>query len=381
VTSYERYAIGARIGMVAYSLVFYPLKFLWPLNLSPMYELPARVDLGAWPFLPALLLVVAVTVALVAGRRRWPGTLAAWTYFAIMVLPVSGVVHSGSQIVNDRYSYLSGIGFAVLAGATVVWVLSQQERGRISATTCSVVLAGMVGVIATLGLASWNQAHVWRDSETLWRWAVEVDPACAICHGNLGAAITGDPSGPARIIEGEGHLRRAIALRPDNPIPYFNLGNLLLVRRQYDEAEIAYRRFSDLWPGSANGQRRLGLLAILRGRYAEAIVLLEGAWGIQGQGAPTPDVAASALLARAISLVEDEPASLTLLGQTLLETGKVAEAVPVLKRSVELNPGGLAAREALVQAYRGIGRADMAEAELAALRRLHPGARERARLR
>src|SRR5215470_12655585 len=41
VTSYEAYGPVARLAMTAYSLAFYPLKFLWPVGLSPMYELPA----------------------------------------------------------------------------------------------------------------------------------------------------------------------------------------------------------------------------------------------------------------------------------------------------------------------------------------------------
>ncbi|MGH7317740.1 MAG: hypothetical protein ACREJS_15940, partial [Candidatus Rokuibacteriota bacterium] len=198
VTSYDSYGVDARGGMVAYSLVFYPIKFVLPIRLSPMYELPARVDLASWPFLSALLAVAGVTAALVLGRARWPGGLAAWTYSALMVLPVSGVVHAGSQLVNDRYSYLSGIGFAVLAGAGVLGVLRLRARGRVSRTTVSVLAGGAALSVLTLGLAASSQTQVWRDSETLWRWAVEMDPACSLCHGNLGSAITSTELGLVR---------------------------------------------------------------------------------------------------------------------------------------------------------------------------------------
>ena len=77
VTSYESYGPAARVGMVAYSFIFYPVKFILPVRLSPMYELPARVDLLSWPFLPAVLAVAGVTAVLVLGRTRWPGGLTA----------------------------------------------------------------------------------------------------------------------------------------------------------------------------------------------------------------------------------------------------------------------------------------------------------------
>ena len=373
VTSYDRYGAGARVGMVAYSLLFYPIAFLWPMHLSPMYELPARVNLGAWPFLPALLALVAVTGTLVLARRRWPAILAAWTYSALMVFPVSGVVHSGSQLVNDRYSYLSGLGFALLGGGALRAGLALRERGRVSRPVAAGVAAAAALTVVLLGLSTWTQTHAWRDPEALWRWAVDMDPACALCHGNLGAAITESPTGSARLEEAETHLRRALALRPDSPIPYFNLGNLLLVRRQYTEAEAAFKTYNELSPASTLGLARLGLLAILRGQYADAISFLEQARGGSAvrTSAPAPT---AGLLSVAVELVEDDPGALALLGQVLVDQGHPSEAVGPLTRAIAAAPGTVAPRVTLVQAYRKTGRADLARTELEELRRLDPTA-------
>jgi Flp pilus assembly protein TadD len=381
VTSYDSYGLAARIGMVAYSLVFYPVKLILPLRLSPMYELPPRVDLTSWPFLPALLGVVVVTTVLVWGRARAPAGLAAWMYSALMVLPVSGVVHAGSQLVNDRYSYLSGIGFAVLAGGGVCWVLRLRERRRASGATVSVLAAGAALSVLTLGLAAWNQTYIWRDSETLWRWAVEMDPACSLCHGNLGSAITGTELGLARLDEAEAHLRRAIVLRPDNPIPYFNLGTLLSVRARYAEAEAALRRYLELVPGSPGGLGRLGLLYLLQGRLEEAVPLLERARGLPPSSPSDRGAPAVASLESVIRLSEDDPGSLTLLGRALVEQGKPRDAVVALERAAALAPALVPARFWLVRAYRAGGRDDRARGELEILRRLDSGAAEAAAVR
>jgi Flp pilus assembly protein TadD len=372
VTSYELYGAMSRVGMVAYSFIFYPIKFVLPVRLSPMYELPARVDLLSWPFLPALLGLAGVTAALVLGRTRWPGGLAAWTYSALMVLPVSGVVHAGSQLVNDRYSYLSGIGFAVLAGAGVLGVLRLRERGRATMTTVSVLVGGAALIVLTLGVAAWTQTQVWRDSEILWRWAVEMDPACSLCHGNLGSALTSAELGQARLDEAEVHLRRAIVLRPDNPIPHFNLGTLLSVRTRYDEAEAAFRRYLELQPGSPTGLGRLGLLYLLQGRLDEAVPLLLRARGLPA--APPRGAGGQAPLATAIGLVEDDPGALMLLGRALVEQGNPGAAVFALTRAAALAPSAVPAHFWLVQAYRGVGRGDLAQEQMEILRRLDPGA-------
>ena len=375
VTSYDSYGVAARVGMVTYSLIFYPIKFLLPIRLSPMYELPPWVDLASWPFLPALLGVAGLTAALVLGRARWPGALAAWTYSALMVLPVSGVVHAGSQLVNDRYSYLSGIGFAVLAGGGVLGVLRLRERGRVSTTTVSALTGGAALIVLTLGLAAWTQTHVWHDSETLWRWAVEMEPACSLCHGNLGSAITNTELGLARLDEAEAHVRQAIELRPNHPIPHFNLGSLLLsVPTRYGEAEAALRKYLELLPESPSGLGRLGLLYLLQGRLEEAMPLLERARGLPL--GPSPDMGgpASTRLAKAIGLVEDDPGALTLLGRALVEQGEPVDAVFALTRATALAPLAVPARFWLVQAYRGVGRVDLAQEQLEVLRRLDPRA-------
>ena len=138
VTSYDQYGAVARIGMVAYSFVFYPAKFAWPMHLSPMYELPRRVDLGAWPFLAALLAFGVVTVVLVLARPRWPGGRRLDPLDARAVLPISGVVDSGSQLANDRYS--RGGGDALVeprlrpagAGGAVLSAWRLRGEGRLS---------------------------------------------------------------------------------------------------------------------------------------------------------------------------------------------------------------------------------------------------------
>ncbi len=118
-----------------------------------------------------------------------------------------------------------------------------------------------------LGVTAWSYSLVWRESETLWRWAVEVDPDCGVCHGKLGESALGGPGGPARATEAEGLFRRAIALRPDLPDAYYNLGTALVTQGRYADAEAPLRSYMDRAPWSASGPERLGLVYLLQGRY------------------------------------------------------------------------------------------------------------------
>src|SRR3989442_6309204 len=102
--------------MTAYGILFYPWKWLWPTGLSPLYELPARVDPLAWRFLLPIIALAVVTGLLLAFRRHWPAGLAAWAYSAVMLLPVVRPLHSCNQLAHERYNYLYRLGFPVLAG-------------------------------------------------------------------------------------------------------------------------------------------------------------------------------------------------------------------------------------------------------------------------
>lgn len=282
VTGYGEYGVGARLAMTAYSLVFYPWKWLWPAALSPMYELPVTVNPLTPRFLAPLLLVPAVTAVLIVLRRRWPAVLAVWLYSCLMILPVSGAIHSGFQLAHDRYSYLSGLGLAVLAGGALVAVLRAGAQARLRPRLVGLLLGTAAIVAVGLGAETWRQSRLWGDSQTLWRWAVDLDPACSICNSNLGAAVIHTPSRtPVTAAFAEPYFRRAIALRPERPTPYHNLGGALALQGRLAEAEVAFKEFLRLSPHVPEAPGRLGMLYVEQQRYGEAIPLLRAALAME----------------------------------------------------------------------------------------------------
>ena len=317
-TDYQQYGPAARLAITAYGIVFYPWKWLWPLGLSPLYELPAHVHPLAPRFLLPMVALVAVTVLLVALRRRWPGLLAAWLYSALMVLPVVGPVHAGHQLANDRYSYLSGLGFAVLAGAALGWALRASQRGLLS--PLAVRLCGLGAVLSLLGFASatWVQAGGWKDSETLWAWAVELDPDCAACHSNLGEAI-----GRERPREAEAAFLQSLSLR-DRPITRSNLGAVLELQGRLDEALRQYEQALDRDPGLVEALANLGSLHARVGRDEQALPLLRRAFRVAPEFPELRANLGGALRRRGIQL-EGE--------------GRAAEARLLFEESLRVAPG------------------------------------------
>jgi Flp pilus assembly protein TadD len=390
-SAFSQFGIDARLALAAYSFWFYPASTIWPIGLSPLHEVPVSPDLLQARFLAPFLGLLAVTAILVVLRRRVPGALAAWAHSAVVVLPVSGIAHSGSQLVSDRYSYLAGLGWALLAGYGVIWATRLRRRGRLSRWVSAVGVSGVGLLVAALAVGTWGQSGTWRDSETLWRWATEQDPACAMCEAILGEAIVyGAPGGRVRLDEGEAHVRRAIALRPTMPLPHYTLGTMRLARGEYADAEASLRTYIRLAPGLSQGPARLALIYLVQGRVTDALPLLRRARELEHRppGDPNPPAAAPGstgtddpAFVEAVRLLGDRSEDLEYLGQALVQQGKAAMAVLPLERASALAPSSASPRVWLVQAYEAAGRPDRAREELAVLRRLDPVAAGRLSVR
>ncbi|OGK80186.1 MAG: hypothetical protein A2X52_04375 [Candidatus Rokubacteria bacterium GWC2_70_16] len=284
VTGYGEYGLAARVALVGYTPWFYPRAMLWPVGLSPLYEIPGWVNPVEWRFLGPMVAVALTTAILVALRRRWPAGLAAWAHSAIVLLPVSGIVHAGYQLAHDRYSYLSGLGFALLAGAALVWTAGAARAGRVAPWVPRALAVAAALAVLGWGAGAWRQTRIWQSSESLWQAALAADPECALCNNNMGAAIVRSrQAGPAPLRLAEAHFRYAILLRPERADPYHNLGALLAGQKRYHEAEWALRTYMRLSPAAPDGPLRLGMLYADQGRYAEAIESLDRALQLRAE--------------------------------------------------------------------------------------------------
>ncbi|HYB42612.1 MAG TPA: tetratricopeptide repeat protein [Candidatus Methylomirabilis sp.] len=241
---------GERLAISAYALAFYLWKAIAPFNLSPLYELPERIDLWGWPYAPAMLVVAALSLAALWGRRRWPGFAAAWVGYIAILFPVLGIVQNGWQIAADRYTYLAGMGWALLAGAVAArWCGARPEaQGRREA---ALALAAAL-IAAILGALTWEQAKAWHDTRALWTRAIDSAPS-ATAHYNLGVLLVGR----GEFAEAAAHYRSALAIEPGFAEAHNNLGVALTELGQRDDAIRHYREALRIKPAYADARRNL----------------------------------------------------------------------------------------------------------------------------
>lgn len=219
--------LAARPLVAADSVGFYLWKLAWPARLVPDY---GRHDYrGLLSLAPA-----AILVALILLRLKTPLLLAGYLIFLAALLPVLGFVPFDFQEISnvaDRYMYLPMLGAALALAA----VMSRFDSVAIR--------AGAFAVLIAFGIRTFEQAQIWRSTQTLFARNLEVNPRSWLACNNLGAEEA-DPAAAERI------LRRSVMLKPDYADARINLGAVLAEQGRLAEAieqfEIAIRLRPDL---------------------------------------------------------------------------------------------------------------------------------------
>ena len=260
-TSYQEFGFVPRATQVLFAVFFYIEKTLIPLDLSPLYKLPPGFSLPNWQSLFEGSAIAAITTIAITLRRRRPEILAAWVYYLLTLSPVIGIVKINSQSAADRYTYLPCLGFAVLAGAALR--TCRLSAGRLLRHICAIF--GCL-ILSCLAFLTWKQEGIWRDTETLWRHALAVNPDLDSANNNVGLILAAQ----GKTDEAEIHYRRALKSNPQSAHAYNNLGGLLAAQGKLNEASGHYREALRINPNYAEAYYNLGIVISRQGKNNEA---------------------------------------------------------------------------------------------------------------
>jgi len=219
-----------RLRLAAVAIQHYAASVVWPVNLRPAYRV---VVPGSWTD-PRVMdgLMLAGGGALAAWFCARPAPLAAFGLLVATIAILPGAHGIGSQLVADRYAYVTMAGIAIVVATAIVGAGRRAPRAAALAALC---------LTAALAVSSYARIEAWRDDVTISRDASLKDPDDPLWHRQLGKALVRAGS----VEEGERELRRAAALslqplfrgRSTFPLIVLELGLLRAMRGDDTEAE------------------------------------------------------------------------------------------------------------------------------------------------
>ncbi len=302
--SSESLPLQVRIFNALLAYATYIRQLFWPLDLSVLYLRTGKIPL--WHVLGAGTLLVVITGLTLWLARRRPYLIAGWLWYLVTLLPVSGLIPIGSHAYADRYTYVPFIGLFIM----IAWGFRDGVRHSKFGRIVSVSSIALILLLLTLDTSI--QIRYWRNSETLFRRAVEVNPDNFLAHNHLAYVLVSE----GRIKEAIGHYRTSVRINPNYARTHFLLANALAVVGATEDAMQHYRRVLQLCPQYPRPYARLGDLYQKQGKNQEAIRLYREA-------------------------VRIEPADAKLrreLGRLLAGEGLFEEALKELEVGLRLNP-------------------------------------------
>jgi protein O-mannosyl-transferase len=292
----------ARIANAAISAVSYLWMTVHPVNLAFFYPHPVvLLGYSAPRFLllgaAAGVLLLAVTALVLWSLRRRPYLAVGWFWYLGTLVPVIGIVQVGAQGMADRYIYIPVIGVSIM----LAWGAAELAARSSSLKTVVGIAAGALLMLWTM--VTVNQVTHWKDSEAVFKHAIDVTPDNFFAHNHLGLvyAQNGDHAGgqaeyleavrtapsydaansnlgasyltqqPPDLENAARYFQEAIRVNPHNGGHRANLGLLYAEQGKLAEAEATFRGATEADPAHLNGHENLARLLHSQRRYAEAL--------------------------------------------------------------------------------------------------------------
>ena len=315
-----------------WSFVFYIRKFIYPVDLSPLYATPSPVSLENPEILFSVILFAVYAACLVRYRRnRWfffaNGFFIASVFFLVR-LRTSWGLHE----VADRFMYLPSAGFCLLFGLGVERLFQrvnalELRAGANKRATASLAL-GLALVFTVLSIQSYRQTKVWENDTTLWAAVIQKGATDRLAYFARGKMY--DEKGDH--VNAVADYTMAIALGPKFPRAYNNRGIIYGKRGDYPRALADFDRALALYPEFAQAYNNRGLIYFY---------LLEDRLALEDFN-------------KAIELRPRVASSYVNRARLFGATGQYRRAVEDFTRALQLEPGSAAMQKERAEIYRAL---------------------------
>lgn len=296
------FPLWKKFMFACYGFWQYIAKLIFPFKLSAFYPYPEKLSFIyiVSPFITIPLL------SLIYFFRRNKTVVFGSVFFIANIALVIQLLPVGSAIMADRYSYLSSVGFFVIASYLILYL--SEKYGK------SIIISLFVIYITVLSVITYKRNNVWDNSMSLWNDVLSKHKNVPVAWGNRGLAKK--DMGRDFYAEALADYDSAISYDTNYSLAYSNRGNVRFELGDTAGAFSDYYKAISLSPNDYFTYNKLGVAFAHLGKFEEAL--------------PNFD--------KAINIMPDISDTYANRGNALQMLGRYDSALSDYNKSISLNP-------------------------------------------
>ena len=360
--------------IICHNIVFYPLKMLWPANLSSNYTYPHPFAISNPKVLADVVAAILLIILLVVSLRWTRAALTGSLIFFIVILPTMQIVKFSNVIAADKFAYLPSLGILMMLASFLLWLYNNKPRRALIISIVILLLAGAEGVATRRYLVYWKNtislfsrmlaltpdsmalqnplavaySSIGRNEEAveLLKRAITIDPFESLTYNNLGIVYFNLKRNQNAI----DMFQNAIRLSPKYDDAYMNLAGVYASLGQFDKAVELYKQAISINPSTSKAYFNLGKAYFMLNRYQDAIEALQKAICLSPKHADAYTVLAYVYVAlgrvedeiepckKAIEFASRSPDAYIILGSAYGDLRRYTEALEIYKQAEKVAP-------------------------------------------
>jgi tetratricopeptide (TPR) repeat protein len=210
-------------------------------------------------------------------KRTGRGIPTAIIFFAAMLFPMLSFFALYTFVytfVADHYQYMASIGpIAIAAGVTATFYRRSSENAKF-------VIVSAAGVLLiTLGVLTWRQCGIYKNSDTLWANTLNKNPDSWLAHSQTGESLFRQGKFDEALIHLNRQLELASYLKKIHPMAYSDVyyckGLIFSNKGKLQEAAEQFKLSLEIDDKSALVHYLLADILIKQGKIEEATMHLQ----------------------------------------------------------------------------------------------------------
>jgi len=255
-----------RVFFASYAFLAYISKFLLPWDLCNFYPYPVQTNghfTTIWYLYPVMLAALLLIVFLFARKNR--GVMFGFLFYTTAIFLLLQLLPVGTAIIADRYSYIAYFGLFFIIG--YLYYKAMLGVPAWLKTIRPVFPIILLGWFIYLGMTTRARCEVWKNTESLWRDAIEKQPTLSTAYNNLGYELYNKE---AKYDEALPYFTKAIELLPTFELPYMNRGEIYRIQGKNQLAQIDFNKAISLKPNDAKPYLSRAILYCIKGKLDSA---------------------------------------------------------------------------------------------------------------